>query len=66
MKKKKNYAPIEKEMRAVVFGLHKFCDYCYRRYVKIESDHKPLKVISNKPLRKVPKRLKNDAFNTEF
>ena len=26
---KKNSAPIEKEMRAIVFGLHKFSDYCY-------------------------------------
>ena len=54
---KKSYAPIEKEMRAVVFGLHKFCDYCYGRHVTIESDHKPLEAISNKPLSEVPKRL---------
>ena len=53
----KNYAPIEKEMRAVVFGLHKFSDYCYGRHVTIESDHKPLEAISNKPLSEVPKRL---------
>ena len=53
----KNYTPIEKEMRAVVFGLHKFSDYCYGRHVTIESDHKPLEAISNKPLSEVPKRL---------
>ena len=53
----KNYAPIEKEMRVVVFGLHKFSDYCYGRHVTIESDHKPLEAISNKPLSDVPKRL---------
>ena len=53
----KNYAPIEKEMRAVVFGLHKFSDYCYGRHVTIESDHKPLEAICNKPLSEVPKRL---------
>ena len=53
----KNYAPIEKEMRAVVFGLHKFSDYCDERHITIESDHKPLEAISNKPLSEVPKRL---------
>ena len=44
-------------MRTVVFGLHKFSDYCYGIYVTIESDHKPLEAISNKPLREAPKRL---------
>ena len=53
----KNYAPIEKEMRVVAFGLHKFSDHCCRRHLTIESDHKPLEAISNKPLREVPKRL---------
>ena len=53
----KNYAPIEKEMRAVVFGLHKFSDYCNGRHVTIELDHKPLEAISNKPLSEVPERL---------
>ena len=42
-------------MRAIVFGLHKFSDYCYKRYVA--SDQKPLEVTSNKPLSKAPKRL---------
>ena len=53
----KKYAPIEKEMKAVVFGLYKFSDYCYGRHVTIELDHKPLEAISNKPLRVAPKRL---------
>ena len=44
-------------MRAVVIGLHKFSDYCYGRHVTIESDHKQLEAISNKPLSEVPKRL---------
>ena len=47
----KNYTPNEKEMRAVVFGLHKFSDYCHRRH------YKPLEASSNKPLSKAPKRL---------
>ena len=53
----KNYTPIEKEMRVVVFGLHKFSNCCYGRHVTKESDHKPLEAISNKPLSKEPKRL---------
>ena len=53
----KNYASIKKEMRAIVFGLHKFSDYCYGKYVTIESDHKPLEAISNKPPSEAPKRL---------
>ena len=57
MTMKKNYAQIEKEMRAAVFGLHKFSDYCHGRHVIIESDHKPFEAISNKPLSKAPKRL---------
>ena len=44
-------------MRAVVFGLYKFSDYCYGRHVTIESDHKSLEAISNKPLSEAPKRL---------
>ena len=44
-------------MRAVVFRLHKFSDYCYGIHVTIESDHKPLEAISNKPLSEAPKRL---------
>ena len=43
-------------MRGVVFGLHKFSDYCYRRHVTIESNHKPLETIS-KLLSEALKRL---------
>ena len=54
-------------MRAVVFGLHKFSDYCYGRHVTIESDHKPLEPISHKLLSDRPKKtIKNDTFYTEF
>ena len=61
----KNYTPIEKEMRAVAFGLHKFSDYCYRRHVTIESDHKSLEAISNKPLSKAPKRMLGMMFSIQ-
>ena len=32
-----------------VWIIYKFSDYCYGRHVTIESDHKPLEAISNKP-----------------
>ena len=51
------YAQIEKEMLAVVFVLQKFDQYVYGHPVTVQSDHKPLAAISNKPLRSAPKRL---------
>lgn len=40
-----NYAQIEKEMLAIVFGLERFDRYAYGRHVVVESDHKPLEII---------------------
>ena len=38
-----NYAQIENEMLAIVFGCHKFHDYIYGLpHISIETDHKPL------------------------
>ena len=44
------YAPIEKEMLAVVYGLEKFHHYTYGRKVDVITDHLPLVSISTKPL----------------
>ena len=53
-----NYAQIEKEMLAVVFGCTKFYDYIYGMpNVEVESDHKPLESILKKPLHQAPVRL---------
>lgn len=51
------YAQIEKEMLAIVFSLEKFHQYTYGRHVKIQSDHKPLESILQKPLACAPRRL---------
>lgn len=51
------YALIVKELLAVVFGLEKFHQYTYGRPITIQSHHKPLEVITKKPLHKAPKRL---------
>ena len=45
----KNYAPIEKEMSAILFACRKFHDYVYGQTVAIFTDHKPLIGIFAKP-----------------
>ena len=61
----RNYAQIEKEMLAVVFGLEKFHQYTYGRQLMIVTDHKPLVSISKKPLSKAPKRLQALLLRTQ-
>ena len=53
-----NYAQIEKEMLAVVFGCTRFHDYIYGlKEIQVETDHKPLESILRKPLHQAPMRL---------
>ena len=52
-----NYAQIEKELLAIVFGVEQFEQYVHGRPVKIETDHKPLESIFKKSLISAPKRL---------
>ena len=53
----RRYAQIEKEMLAIVFSLEKFHQYTYGRHAKIQSDHKPLESILQKPLACAQRRL---------
>ena len=53
----RNYAQIEKELLAIVFGVERFEQYVYGRHVKVESDHKPLEIIYQKSLVTAHKRL---------
>lgn len=55
----RNYAQIEKEMLAIVFGLKKFHHFTYGRDVNVITDHKPLTSIILKPLCKAPKRIQS-------
>ena len=51
------YAQIEKELLAIVFGCKRFHQYIYGKQVNVDSDHKPLEAIFNKPLSQAPSRL---------
>ena len=51
------YANIEQELLAIIFGCEKFHMYLYGRTIVIESDHKPLEMISMKNLITAPVRL---------
>ena len=51
------YANIEREMLAVVFGCERFHTYVFGKHFTVESDHKPLQMIHQKPLTSAPPRL---------
>lgn len=52
-----NYAQIENEMFAILFGCKRFHHYVYGRHLEVESDHKPLESIMKKTLAAAPARL---------
>ena len=57
-KSQQNYAQIEKEMLAIVFGCTRFHDYIFGLPdIAIETDHKPLEMILKKNLHQAPARL---------
>ena len=45
-----NYAQIEKELLAIVYGMEKFETFVYGQHVVVQSDHKPLETIFRKAL----------------
>ena len=51
------YANIERELLACVFGAERFHTYVYGAPFVIESDHRPLEMISQKHLTSAPPRL---------
>ena len=52
-----NYAQIEKELYAILFGCTRFHQYVYGRKTEVHSDHKPLESIMKKSLSSAPPRL---------
>lgn len=53
----RNYAQIEEELFAILFGCSRFHKFLFGREVLVETDHKPLIPLFEKPLYKVPTRL---------
>ena len=57
-KSKQNYAQIEKEMAAIVFGATKFHEYLYAKGpIHMESDHRRLESLFKKALSQTPPRI---------
>ena len=54
----KRYSQIEKELLAVRFACNRFRDYVFRDFT-VETDHRPLVSIMDKPLSAAPKRLQS-------
>ena len=52
-----HYANIERELLAIVYGCEKFHTYLYGRTFIVETDHKPLEMISLKNLTVAPAHL---------
>ena len=56
----RNYAPIELELLAIVFGMQKFDQYVFGNPdVTVHTDHSSLESIFSKPLIQAPKRLQS-------
>jgi len=60
-----NYAQIEKELYAILFGCRRFHQYLYGREITVFSDHKPLESITKKPLSAAPPRLQRMLLNLQ-
>eukprot|EP00731_Ephydatia_muelleri_P034422 Em0059g7a len=56
-KSEKNYVAIELECLAIVFACRKFDQYIYGKKTRVETDHKPLEVITKKSILVAPRRL---------
>ena len=52
-----SWAPIEKEMLAIVFSTQKFREYILGKTTLVQTDHKPLETILRKPMATAPLRL---------
>ena len=55
----RNWAQIEKEALAILYGLERFDQYTYACKTIVQNDHRPLGAILSKPLIRAPKRLQD-------
>ena len=56
-KPEQNYAQIEKETLAIVFGTQRIHDYVYGKLFVVESHHKPLQPIFSKQIASAPPQI---------
>ena len=59
------YSNIEREMLAAVHGIQRYHTYLYGRSFTVVTDHKPLVMISQKPLHAAPPRLQRMLFKIQ-
>ena len=52
-----NFAQIEKELYAILYGCIRFHQFVYGQKIFVETDHQPLVTLFKKPLGEVPTRL---------
>ena len=64
-KSEQNYAQIEKEALAILFGCERFHVYLYGKSFTVESDHKPLQPIFKKPSCKAPPRIQRFCLHLQ-
>jgi len=50
---------------AIVFGCKRFHQYLYGKIIKVQTDHKPLFSLFQKPLHSVPTRLQRMMLNIQ-
>lgn len=65
-KSEKNYAQIEKELLAIVFGCKKYRQYIHSKTTIILTDHKSLEFLFKKQLSSAPPRLQNYDLQVEY
>ena len=53
----KNYVVLELECLTIVFACQRFHHYIYGKHTLVETDHKPLEVITKKSILAAPRRL---------
>lgn len=62
----RNYAQIEKELFAILCGCQKFHQYVYGQRITVQTDHKPLITLFEKPLAQVPCRLQRMMLSLQI
>ena len=65
-KAEKNYVALELKCFAIVFACRKLDYYIYGKDVVVETDHKPLEVITKKSLLVAPRRLQRYNLTVRY